>query len=265
MTKVIVMGQGGGGVGKTTVAASIATGLAAGGKRVLALDCDGQSQLCHFLGVESSSGMRKWLNSIEYTRKANGDELDLEEVSKFVVGARPGLDIVPADEGLTGAASYAGQRLPLTIMRQILPAIGEGYDYLIIDCKPGDILAEMMWLAADLIVVPAPVVAVDMDKLQNFITLLPTTFARAGIARLPARLVVPNKFDAGVSASFSNWSDLRESLEGSDWHLFEQPLPNSAIIAKAFEEHVSPMEYESRLDTATRFKQAIRALVEVIK
>lgn len=267
MAKIITLAQGGGGVGKTTLAASVVTELAQRGKRVLAFDCDAQSQLGGFLGGKSGNAMKRWLNSIEYKRGIRGDDsIDFDPIDRYTTSLRFGLDLVASDEGLKNIAAKLDSQLPITIMRSILPVIGEqfGYDYIVVDAKPGDALAEMMWLAADTILVPAPVVSVDMAKLENFITLLSTTFAVARIEQLPRRIVVANKLDARFVESANNWADLKESLEGSDWEVFSQPLPATAIISKAFAEHVSPMEYESSLDTAVRFKIAVRALVDEV-
>lgn len=55
MTGTIAIANQKGGVGKTTMAATLSHGLALRGKRVLLVDCDPQGQIATFLGMRQES------------------------------------------------------------------------------------------------------------------------------------------------------------------------------------------------------------------
>ena len=115
-----------GGVGKTTTAVNLATGLAARGRRILLVDVDTQGQVARSLGIQPGLGL---------------GELALGEttISDSVVLARPNLWL------LAGGSSLAGLKMTIskrefggeqTLSEVLAPFDGE-YDFIILDTAPG--------------------------------------------------------------------------------------------------------------------------------
>ncbi len=83
LARVVVVAQGKGGVGKTSLTANVAGLAAASGHRVLAVDLDQQGNLARDLGYEPGDGERLLQAFVA------GQPVPV------VKGIRPGLDVVP--------------------------------------------------------------------------------------------------------------------------------------------------------------------------
>ena len=112
-----------GGVGKTTSAINIGAGLVELGKSVLLIDLDPQANLSLSLGIP-----RQKSTIYEALRGES-------ELVPYTV--KDGLDVVTSTLDLSGAEmeliNEAGREY---ILRELLEAVEEDYDYVIIDCPP---------------------------------------------------------------------------------------------------------------------------------
>jgi len=113
-----------GGVGKTTTAIHLASGLARRGARVLLVDADPQGNIGHALGVARTRTISDLMR----------DEASLDEcVSR---GVRENLDVIPSTPAAFALESQlAGAPQRETILsRRLKPATG--YDAVVIDSSP---------------------------------------------------------------------------------------------------------------------------------
>lgn len=156
MARVIAIAQQKGGAGKTTTAAAISAGLARQGKRVLAIDLDGQRNLTFTL---------KGLNVSNITA---ADVLAGADIQKAII-ANPGgdltapVDLIPASDQLS-VLNLTSQEWQYTLATALKP-IQRKYDYIIIDTPPqlGQILACALTAANGVIVPTLP----DFFSLQG--------------------------------------------------------------------------------------------------
>ncbi|MCG8591834.1 MAG: ParA family protein [Proteobacteria bacterium] len=136
-----------GGVGKTTTAINLATGVAAVGKRVLIVDLDPQGNASTGLGI---SRAERELGSYELL-------MGFAPLSQAMMSAAvPGLFIVPSTADLAGAEIELIdlERRSFRLRDALQPAV-QGFDYVFIDCPPSlGLLTINALVAADSVMVP---------------------------------------------------------------------------------------------------------------
>ena len=150
MPEHLLIANGKGGVGKTSVAVNLAAIWAAAGRRVLLIDTDPQGNAAVHLGLaEHDSGRSLHLAVIGGT------------AANPVVGVRDNLDLVPGGDELDAlnaalAARQARHRHgALDTIVAALHATGASYDLVLIDTAPaGGVLIDGLINAADWVLIP---------------------------------------------------------------------------------------------------------------
>lgn len=162
LARVVVVAQGKGGVGKTSLTANVAGLAALGGHRVLAVDLDQQGNLARDLGYEPG----------------DGEPL----LQAFVAGqpvpvvpdVRPRLDVVPGGPAIGDLLGIAfarsgrgGKDLADVLHASLAPVVGE-YDLVLVDTPPGErLLVEAALAVASYVVVPTRPDEGSLDGLER--------------------------------------------------------------------------------------------------
>jgi len=165
MAKVIAIGNNKGGIGKTTTATNLATGLVRAGKRVLAIDNDPQGHLSKSLGIERPASLEFTLNNVMYNLV---HDIPVEPGDGLIETAE-GVDLMPTN------LKYSGMELDLFsamnrehILKDYVTMMRPFYDYIIIDCQPTlGLLTVNAFTAADSVLIPVTPEALPVDGLQQ--------------------------------------------------------------------------------------------------
>ena len=140
-------------MGKTTTAVNLAAGLALRGHRTLLVDCDPQGNATTNLGIEKNVVEHSLYDLL--TEAAEAPE-PITDTAKYIVNARPNLDILPATIDLAGAEaallSAVGKEV---VLRDCLECVRESYRWIILDGPPSlGILTINILAASDAVLVP---------------------------------------------------------------------------------------------------------------
>lgn len=128
--RIINIGGGKGGTGKTTTAQNLSSALLARGLRVLGVDGDGQASWSHLNGLFPKKGRPNLYLAIKQL-------IENYEATLAIYHLPSGLDFVPSSAALHKIVSdLASVERSEYLLQQLLTPALERYDIIIIDCPP---------------------------------------------------------------------------------------------------------------------------------
>ncbi len=151
METIAVINQKGG-VGKSTTAHALLSGLTLKGFKVLAIDLDAQGNLTHTSGASS-------------TDKTAREVLKGDITAQDAIQHTQSGDIIPGHKGLAGADSFITQTGKEYKLKEAIESLKGAYDYIIVDTPPAlGILTINALTACTKVIIPAQA---DIYSLQG--------------------------------------------------------------------------------------------------
>jgi chromosome partitioning protein len=220
--RVISVANQKGGVGKTTTAINLGASLAVEGRRTLIIDCDPQGNATGGLGFPKDPARRTVYNAIILGEPADRVILHTEMA---------GLDLMPADKNLVGAAvELVGMEDREYKLHVLTETIRGNYDFVLIDCPPAlDLLAINALAASDSVLIPIQCEYYAMEGVAElYDTLL--RLRRAINPALAIEGILLTMFDDRTTLSKQVAADLR-SFFGTQ--VFNTVIPRNVRLAEA--------------------------------
>ncbi|WP_224338509.1 ParA family protein [Haloprofundus halobius] len=153
-----------GGVGKTTITAHLAVGLARRGHRVLAIDLDPQGYLTRHFGLKDELYRAERDNlALHLTNDTPGEVVDL------AVETDEGVDLVPSNYDMRGVAdALSNARNRERRLQNVFSSLSDdAYDYLVVDSPPNlGVLTDNAILASRRLLIPIQAEDSSLDALE---------------------------------------------------------------------------------------------------
>jgi chromosome partitioning protein len=255
-TRVLVVANQKGGVGKTTSAVNLAAALASCGLRVLVIDLDPQGNASTALAIDHHSDT---LNI--YDALIDGSPLDK------LIQAVPGfdtLDCVPATIDLAGAEIelVAVEGRESRLRRVLAPQTGSssaegGYDYIFIDCPPSlGLLTVNALVGGDEVLIPIQCEYYALEGLSALLRNIDLVRAHLNPALVVSTILL-TMFDGRTRLAAQVVDEVREHFGDT---VLRAMIPRSVRISEAPSYGQTVMTYDPGSSGAMSYLEAAREI-----
>ncbi len=251
MARVIAIANQKGGVGKTTTAVNLGASLASSEKKTLLIDCDPQGNATSALGFPKDPARRTL-----YQALILGEPTD-----RIVIDAKvDGLDLIPSDKNLVGASVELVQMENREYrLKELMPALRDRYEFILIDCPPSlDLLTVNALAASDSVLVPIQCEYLALEGVSELLDTL-MRMRRTINPELAIEGILLTMYDDRTTLSKQVAADLR-SFFGAQ--VFETIIPRNVRLAEAPSHGMPVILYDIHSKGAEGYIQLAKEVIE---
>lgn len=251
MGKVIAIVNQKGGVGKTTTAVNLVSGVGSAGKKVLLIDADPQGNSTSGYGINKRDVVFSSYDLLIGTQKAS-------------VAVRTttfkNVDIIPANMDLAGAEiELISIEQREAQLKKALVDVRDKYDYIFIDCPPSLGLITINALtASDTLLVPIQCEYYAMEGLSQLMSSV-RQIKRLYNPGLELEGVLLTMFDARLNLTQQVVAEIKKFFAGK---LYETRIPRAVRLSEAPSYGMPIQYYDKRSKGAKAYDELAREFIK---
>lgn len=251
MARVIAIANQKGGVGKTTTAINLSASLAASEQRTLLIDCDPQSNATGGLGFAKDPSRRSLYSALILS----------EPPSRLIQKTEvDGLDLLPADRNLVGAAvELVATENREYRLKALVDSLREEYTYIVLDCPPTlDLLTLNALVAADSVLVPIQCEYLALEGVSELLDSL-MRIRRTLNPSLEIEGILLTMYDDRTNLSKQVAADLHSFFRSQ---VFKSVIPRNVRLAEAPSHGKPILFYDIHSKGAEAYMQLAKEVIE---
>jgi chromosome partitioning protein len=241
--KTIAISNQKGGVGKTTTAVNLASGLAVAGYEVLLVDCDPQKNAT--IHVYDPEKLGHTLTDVictrwDYSVPARPSLLPPEPVQAAVYQTEfERLDLIPSNIGLAGFERDTAQAIDR--LSEALKELADLYDFAILDCPPSlGLLFTAALKSAEHVIVPIAAQYFPLEGVGDLLQSLDEFITRRRVSVLGALIT---RFNSGTNLSKNAVDNVKREPDFAG-KVFETIISENTKVAEAPSWHMPIHHYQ---------------------
>src|SRR6202050_3284970 len=250
LSRIISIANQKGGVGKTTTTVNLGASLAASDQKTLVIDCDPQGNTTSALGFPKDPARRTLYQALI---------LD-ESIDRITLDAGvEGLDLIPSDKNLVGAAvELVNMENREYRLKAAIAGIRDKYAYTLIDCPPAlDLLTLNALAASDSVLVPIQCEYLALEGVSELLDTL-MRLRRTINPTLAIEGILLTMYDDRTTLSKQVAADLRSFFGGQ---VFETVIPRNVRLAQAPSHGMPVMFYDIHSKGAEAYVQLAKEVI----
>lgn len=261
MGKVIAVLNEKGGVAKTTTVKNLSVGLAAEGKKILAIDLDPSSNLTSSLGyfnLENDSA------TILDLFKLSEQCEDIPE-DMGILHSEEGIDLIPSRREFHDYEPFLMCAMQKeVVLRKIVAGLKDKYDYIFIDCPAGlGIFVTNALFASDELIVPVQPQFLGASAMMNLFAHVNKVRKQNGTGTKPELLgILFTMVRMNTNNDTNLLKEFKETYEGKH-KIFDTYIPNSVRFSESDGEGQSIYKYAPKSASALVYSEFVKEFLKL--